>query len=183
MTAEIVLPVESLDAGNFAEFGVVLGDGPSFAPETIAFSDQTTDFWSVHAFDPGAGGAPEVLWVNYRNDSLQVRALEVHWLTEQAIVPLMGGDLLHVVAPTCADGRRIPDLSRLRCFRVTGGRGICMRPGCWHASFVTWGETTCLMLTRRSTTRDLVAHLKEGTPAAETAVVRLDERCIRIRPA
>ncbi len=34
MTAEIVLPVESLDAGDFAEFGVVFGDGPSSAPET-----------------------------------------------------------------------------------------------------------------------------------------------------
>jgi hypothetical protein len=45
-----------------------------------------------------------------------------------------------------------------------------MRPGCWHASFVLGGETTCLMLTRRSTTRDLVAHLRGESVAVESSI-------------
>jgi ureidoglycolate lyase len=96
-------------------------------------------------------------------------------------VPLAGGDILHVVAPTEVDGRRAPDLNRLRCFRVPAGRGLCMRPGCWHATFVIGGQVICLMLTRQSTTRELVAHLNRGAQAEETSIVRLDAPRIRIR--
>ena len=46
-----------------------------------------------------------------------------------------------------------------------------MAPGIWHASLAPDDEVTGLMLTRRSTTRDLVAHLRDGTPAAETIIV------------
>ena len=45
-----------------------------------------------------------------------------------------------------------------------------MRPHCWHATRVLQGESTCLMLTRRSTTYDLVVHLETGAPACESAI-------------
>jgi ureidoglycolate lyase len=45
-----------------------------------------------------------------------------------------------------------------------------MRPHCWHATRVSQGESTCLMLTRRSTTYDLVVHLETGAPACESAI-------------
>jgi ureidoglycolate lyase len=167
------IPIEVLDERAFSEFGWVLGAPFAQDPAATAFSHPGSDFWHVHDFDPGEDGATEVLWVNYRDDSLRLRALEVHWLTEQAIVPLGGHELLHVVCPTRTDASRLPDLTRLRCFRIRSGLGICMRPGCWHASFVTGGHTTCLMLTRRSTTRDLVAHLKGAAFAVESSTVTL----------
>ena len=156
-----------------APFGSVLGGDYPSDPAAIAFSHAASDFWHVHDFDPGAGGRSEVLWVNYRNDSLRLRSLEVHWLTEQAIIPLGAGEIVHVVCPSRDDPGRLPDLERLRAFRVSAGRGVCMRPGCWHASFVLAGQTTCLMLTRASTTCDLVAALKGESAAVESSSVEL----------
>lgn len=40
-----------------------------------------------------------------------------------------------------------------------------MEPQCWHATRVDVGEVKCLMLTRRSSTLDLVVHLMSGAPA------------------
>jgi ureidoglycolate lyase len=173
MAHERAIPVEPLDEDAFAPFGWVLGAAYPGGATDAAFTSPGSDFWHVHDFLAGEGGAPEVLWVNYRNDSLRLRVLEVHWLTQQAIVPLGAGAIVHVVCPTRDDGSRLPDLARLRSFRVPSGQGICMRPACWHASFVAEGQTTCLMLTRRSTTRDLVAHLKGDSEATETSIVAL----------
>jgi ureidoglycolate lyase len=166
------IAVEELAPDALAGCGTVLGLAPPAPGTAPAFLGAAADFWHVHAFDPGADGTSELLWVRYRNDSLVVRSLEAHWCTEQAVVPL-GATIVHVVCPTRGDGSRLPDLERLRAFRVPAGRGICMDRGCWHTSFAPAGEATCLMLTRSSTTRELAAHLAEGAPARETTIVDL----------
>jgi ureidoglycolate lyase len=173
MMQQRMIAVEALDEDLFAPFGWVFGGAFPRAPAAIAFSHPGSDFWHVHDFDPGASGRSEVLWVNYRNDSLCLRSLEVHWLTEQAIIPLGAGEIVHVVCPSRDDSSRLPDLERLRAFRVGAGQGVCMRPGCWHATFVRSGQTTCLMLTRASTTRDLIAGLNGESAAAESSSVEL----------
>lgn len=171
--SETTIAVQTLDEPAFSPFGQVLSTPFPGDPAAVALSSDRSDFWHVHDFDPGAGGTTEVLWVNYRNDSSRLLSLEVHWLTEQAIVPLGAGEIVHVVCPGRDDGSRLPDLARLRAFRVGAGQGVCMRAGCWHASFVLAGQTTCLMLTRASTTRDLVAGLKGQANAIESAHVDL----------
>ncbi len=174
MPRDIAIPIEALNPEAFAPFGTVLGRfSPASAPGP-AHSNPMSDFWSEHVFEPGAGGACEVVWVNYRNATGLLRTLEAHWLTQQAIIPLGGGEIIHVVCPGRAEEPRLPDLARIRAFRIGDGMGICMNPGCWHASFVAGGQTTCLMLTRASTTRDLVAHLDGKGPAAETTIVEID---------
>ncbi len=65
----------------------------------------------MHDFEPGEGGKTELLWVNYRSSSLHLRSLEVHWLTEQAIIPLGIGEIVHVVCPNRDDNSRLPDLN------------------------------------------------------------------------
>lgn len=157
--------VRSLTPHDFAPFGWVLGK--PLAAASVAFENAVTDFRSEHVFAPGAEGRTEVLWVRYRNTAAVVRELEVHHLTEQAIVPL-DGDVLHVVALSDAAGA--PDMGTLAAFVVGNGTGICMRPGVWHATRVKAGEVTCLMLTRQSTTRDLIAHLKGEQLAVESAM-------------
>jgi ureidoglycolate lyase len=164
--------IEELDPAALAGCGTVLGLEPASPGDVPAYFGAAADFWHVQAFDVGADGEPEVLWVRYRDASLVVQRLEAHWCTEQAIVPL-GGPIVQVLCPTRADGSRLPDLARLRAFHVPVGRGICMARGCWHASFARDGEVTCLMLTRSSTTRELAAHLGRGTPARETTIVDL----------
>jgi ureidoglycolate lyase len=167
------LLVEDLTPENFAPFGWVLGKPYPTNPAATAYSHPGSDFWHEHVFDAGSGGETEVVWVNYRDTSLVVRKLEAHWLTQQAIVPLTGAAVIHVVCPGRADDPALPDLDRLKAFPITPGQGICMRPGCWHASFVREGEATCMMLTRRSTTLELARHLTMGAPAVETSIVGL----------
>jgi len=166
------IAVETLDPAALAGCGTVLGLAPPADGSAPAFLSAAADFWHVHAFDPGASGAPEILWVRYRSDTLVVHALEAHWCTEQAVVPL-GVPIVHVVCPSRGDEPRLPDLERLRAFRVPPGLGICMDRGCWHTSFAPAGEATCLMLTRASTTRELAARLADGAPATETTIVSL----------
>lgn len=172
MKSEKSIQIEALDEQRFAPFGQMLGTPFPKDPKAIAYGHPGSDFWHVHDFNPGEGGTTEVLWVNYRNANLRVTGLEVHWLTEQAIIPL-GSGLVHVVCPGREDGSRLPDLSGLRAFKIELGQGICMRAGCWHASFVLAGQVTCMMLTRHSTTQELVAHLARGSVAAETSMVEL----------
>jgi len=172
VTLARTIPAEELDPAALAACGAVLGLDPAPADDVPSSFGAATDFWHVRAFDVGADGEPEVLWVRYRDASLVVARLEAHWCTEQAIVPL-GVPIVQVLCPTRGDGSRWPDLERLRAFHVPPGRGICMARGCWHASFAPAGEATCLMLTRSSTTRELAAHLASGAPARETTIVEL----------
>jgi len=163
------IQIEPLSKAAFSPYGQVLGTPFPLQPGEADFTHPGSDFWHMHDFNPGAHGTSEVLWVNYRNDSMLLRTLEVHWLTQQAIVPLGNGTLVHVVCPTRDDGSQLPDIDRLRAFLVTGGQGVCMNPGCWHNSFVFDGQTTCLMLTRSSSTRDLVSYLNGKSVAVESA--------------
>ncbi|WP_454004439.1 ureidoglycolate lyase [Alcaligenes sp. Marseille-Q7550] len=158
---------QPLTPDAFAPYGWMLGKGLSHAPAGAAFSNAATDFWREHAFDSGEGGGTEVLWVNYRIRDPQVAALEQHLLTQQALVPLTG-EVVHVVAASDAQGG--PDLATLKAVVLAPGQGVCMRPGCWHSSRVRDGEVACLMLTRVSTTLDLVAHLTTGAPTKESEI-------------
>jgi ureidoglycolate lyase len=174
--------VECLTSQAFSPYGEVLGEPFADSAADDVFSVPATDFWHSADFSPGQGGQAEVLWVNYRNTSLTVDTLEVHWMTEQAIVPLNGATLVHVVC-LGQRGEQQPDLSSLRAFRVPSGLGVKMKPGCWHTSFVAGGdEVTCLMLTRQSTTRELIGHLRHQLPATETTVVRIDPIGIGMPP-
>ncbi len=112
-----------------------------------------------------------MLWVTYRNRERTVTSLEVHRLTQQAIVPLTG-DIIQVVAGSRQDGSL--DHGGMSAFRIPVGQGICMRPGCWHSTRVDAAEVTCLMLTRRSTTVDLVAYLTGGSSLLESAIAAVE---------
>jgi ureidoglycolate lyase len=156
--------VEIPTAESIAPFGWLLGQGDALINNPIAFRSPSSDFWHEHLFDPGAGGDTEVLWVTYRDADSPVAKLEVHHLTQQAVVPLTKG----IVQVLCqSDENQTPDLSTLRAYHLPPGVGVCMRPGVWHATRAD--DATCLMLTRRSTTLDLVAHLQNKQPAMESA--------------
>src|SRR5690606_37932830 len=86
------------------------------------------------------------------------------------LVPLTG-PVVHIVARGTPAG--MPDLGTLAAFAVQPGMGLCMAPGIWHATRVPDAPVTCLMLTRQSTTQDLVAHLRDGAPAHESALANI----------
>jgi ureidoglycolate lyase len=161
------LTIQPLNADDFEPYGWMLGKPLPTDGDTPSFTSPSSDFWREHLFDTGAAGETEVLWVKYRNGEDTVASLEAHLLTQQAIVPLTG-PVIQIVATSTTAG--LPDIDSLRAFRVPVGEGICMRPHCWHATRVLQDEVTCLMLTRRSTTYDLVIHLVTGAPACESEI-------------
>lgn len=166
------LPVEPLDVDAFSPYGAVWGR--PYGNDSPSFTNSATDFWHQHFFDCGDQGKPEVLWVNYRKNDRTVNALEVHWLTEQAIVPLGPLGVIHVVALNDASGLR-PDPATLKAFYIAPGNGICMHTGCWHATQVVDAQVSCLMLTRASTTAELVDYLENHKPARESAMFTLEQ--------
>jgi ureidoglycolate lyase len=173
------IEIQPLTVDNFRPYGWLLGKTIRLDGSIPAFSNAELDFWHEHIFDPGIAGETEVLWVNYRNTQREVSSLEVHRLTHQAIVPLTG-EIIQVVAGSKQDGS--PDISRISAFRVRVGEGICMRAGCWHTTRVDAQEVTCLMLTRSSTTIDLIAHLNSGSPLSESAISAVERKLLE-RPA
>ncbi|MDS7594185.1 ureidoglycolate lyase [Agrobacterium tumefaciens] len=172
---EVRLTVGTLSEDVFSCFGVMLGKPYPAAGGPAAFSNTATDFWQEHLFDVGQGGEVEILWVNYRNDDPSIAVFEKHLLTEQAAVPLTGS-IVQVVAMSGQDGA--PDLSTARAFHIQPGQGVCMKPGVWHATRSS--GSTCLMLTRRSTTLALVAQLNQLPHADETILYEVGEERVSI---
>lgn len=172
-TAAPSIAVQTLTEAAVAPFGWMLGRAFPQAAHPSAFTNPATDFWSQHVFQTGADHGVEILWVNYRSMDLCVTHLEKHLLTEQAIVPLTGS-IIQLMATSQADGS--VDMASAAAFIIPPGQGICMRPGAWHATRTLSPEVTCLMLTRASTTVDLVAHLQTQVPSKESEVVEIP-RC------
>ena len=159
----VTIPIETLTEEAVSPFGWLLGKPYPDAADAIAFTNAATDFRREHLFRPGEGGEVEVLWVTYRNTDPEIGTLERHLLTEQAVVPLVG-EIFHVLACSLPDGA--PDLESLKAFRVPPGVGICMKPETWHATRSV--GATCLMLTRATTTVDLIGHMAHGREPVET---------------
>jgi ureidoglycolate lyase len=166
-----LIDFQPLTVENFRPYGWLLGKGMRSDASIPAFSNVEIGFREEHIFDSGVGGETEVLWVTYRNRQRAVSRLEAHRLTHQAIVPLTG-DIIQVVAGSRQDGS--PDQGSMSAFRIPVGQGICMRPGCWHSTRVDTAEVTCLMLTRRSTTVDLIGYLKGGSSLLESAIAAVE---------
>ena len=162
--------VQALTPDAFAPFGWMLGQAFPAEPNASAFTNPATDFWHQHNFQTGANNGAEILWVNYRNTDRFVTHLEKHLLTEQAIAPLTGS-IIQIMASSHADGS--VDLASAAAFIVHPGQGICMRAHAWHATRSLSAEVTCLMLTRPSTTIDLVSHMRDGQAAHESAIVEI----------
>ena len=170
MPTHNAIDVQAVNPAAFAPFGWILGKPFPTGENAAAFHNRAIDFWTEHLFDPGPEGEVEVLWVRYRDTERIVGTLEVHRFTQQAVVPLTA-DIVQILATSKSDGS--PDLTTLSAFRLPPGIGVCMRPGSWHTTRAVRKEATCLMLTRRSTTADLIGHLNYGRAVTESAFAEI----------
>lgn len=169
---DAVVDIEPLTAAAFAPFGWMLGKTFPISGTAVAYGNTRNGFWHEHVFDPGSGGEAEILWVTYDVSDTTVDRLESHHLTQQAVIPLIGS-IIQIVAASDEHGN--PDLASTRAFVLSPGMGICMQTGVWHATRTVEQAATCLMLTRRSTTIDLVDHLTRGIPAVESRILNVDK--------
>jgi ureidoglycolate lyase len=167
MRPEKTVKIDVLEPAAVAPFGWMLGKPYPPEADAAAYRNAASAFWHEHPFDPGADGETEILWVTYRDADPAIGRLEVHHLTQQAVVPLTG-EIVQILALSDKDGA--PNLATVRAFHVSPGVRICMRPGVWHATRAVGPEAMCLMLTRRSTTGDLADHLAGGHPARESSL-------------
>ncbi|TKC87663.1 ureidoglycolate hydrolase [Trinickia terrae] len=171
MPTALSIPIEPLEAHRCEPYGWMLGKPVCTGGDAPSFVSPESDFWREHLFDTGTAGETEILWVTYRNRDDGITSLEMHRMTQQAIVPLTG-PVIQVVATSAENG--MPDLNSLRAFEIPVGKGLCMRPKTWHATRVAERDATCLMLTRPSTTYDLLIHLKTGAPACESVIQAIE---------
>ncbi len=167
MKALLVRKLDSLSLGDWAK---ALPIALSACPNAQSWRSTRSDFWHVHDFDPGEGGETEVLWVTYRPTDSEVASLEVHWFTQQIVVPLGSSALIQLLCPSKQDGSNTPDLDMIGAWLISPGQGVCMMPGCWHASLAFDAEVMAMMLTRRSTTLDLVCQLGQSQSNSEAGL-------------
>jgi ureidoglycolate lyase len=167
---QAMIEVQELTVDSFCRYGWLLGKPFRHDRGIPTFRNADIDFWEEQRFDSGVEGETQVLWVSYRNRDRTIKSLEVHRLTQQVVVPLTG-EIIQIVAMSRQDGS--PDINSLRAFRIPVGKGVCMQAGCWHTTRVEVPEVQCLMLTRRSTTIDLIGHLNTGTTLAESEIAAI----------
>ncbi|NTX25648.1 ureidoglycolate lyase [Burkholderia pyrrocinia] len=178
MSAAPSLTVERLTPRYFSPFGWVLGKSMKTTTDAPFFKGATLSMWREHLFDTGAPNETEIVWSNFSDDSPVVRTLETRLLTQQAVVPLTG-PLIQIVAASNEAGE--PDIDSIRAFEVPIGMGTCVRPGCWYAIRVSKGEVMAFLLSRQSTTFDLIVHLHTGSPTAESETRHIVPRQVMLR--
>ncbi|MEM5346145.1 ureidoglycolate lyase [Paraburkholderia azotifigens] len=160
-----LIHVEQLTPESFSPYGWILGKRAPMSCEEPSFQSRSLSIWREHLFDAGSVNDTEVLWATFGESSDVVSELEARRLTQQVTVPLTAPLILIVAAPQTT---RVPDMDSLKAFEIPIGMGICIRPWCWHTTRTFSGEATALMLSRRSTSFDLIVHLHTGAPLSES---------------
>ena len=175
MATHTTIRVEPITAAGYAPFGWVFGEQPP-APRRDWVDSDGAGFWHEHDFLVGDGGDVEFVWVTYKARPAIATQMEAHRLTEQAIVPVTGQPLLHIVAPPNEDPLAediAPDVSAARAFYMDGTKGVCMKVGTWHMHFAL-GDNRHFMVTRRSTTNDILGGIRDGRQMQETVIVSIE---------
>ena len=139
MNAPYALSPQPLTPDSAAPFGQMLGRGIDFAQalatgDRPGFRNDATDFCHEHIFDTG-GGETEIVWLHYRDRGPVITRLEMHLLTEQAVVPLTGGAIVQILArslqsapPPAGSGKRDGASDRTRSGPVHGAGDLACEP-------------------------------------------------------
>ncbi len=144
--ADITLRASALTAEAFAPFGDVI--------ETAGRNSRWINEGTCQRFDDlapvdvlAAGGRPliSIFKAQPRPLPFQVRLLERHPLSSQAIIPLDGLPFLVIVA---TDGDS-PLAGRIRAYRSSGSQGVNYRRNTWHHALIALEQTTHFLVVDR----------------------------------
>lgn len=123
-TTLVELPVEAIRSAAFAPYGTLIEsmeDGKMFGPDEaqLVLDRGTPRFYimALHRAEPG------------------FRRITRHLSVTQCLASVGGRPWTIAVAPPDApdDASALPDLSRLRAFRVEGHQAIMLHRSTWHA--------------------------------------------------
>ena len=124
------LPVESLTAAAFREFGEVIeagGDAQQFVINE-GFAVRHHDLARVDVSAGGGRVGLSIFRARPRTLPMQLSVMERHPLGSQAFVAMSELPFLVVVAPAA----EALQLDRIRCFLAGSGQGVNYAPGTWH---------------------------------------------------
>lgn len=121
------LSLEPLTPQSFAPFGAVIG--PAGAP---AFTSGAMQTWRA-PFE--VDGPMQMTLCRFHGQKMEFSQLERHLAVTQGFLPLGGTDCVMVVAPATdmADRDAAPAPETVRAFRMSGGQGVVLWRGTWHA--------------------------------------------------
>jgi ureidoglycolate lyase len=144
--ADITLTASVLTAAAFAPFGDVI--------ETTGRNSRWINEGTCERFDDlapvdvlAAGGRPliSIFKAQPRPLPFQVRILERHPLSSQAIIPLDGLPFLVIVA----EAGDAPLTGRIRAYRSSGSQGVNYRRNTWHHALIALERTTHFLVVDR----------------------------------
>jgi ureidoglycolate lyase len=143
---DIILKAAALTAEAFAPFGdVVEVTGRKFRWINEDTCERFDDLAQVDVL--AAGGRPVISIFKSQPRALpfQVKTLERHPLSSQAIIPLDGLPFLVVVA----DDGDSPIGGRIRAYRSSGAQGVNYRRNTWHHALIALDRTSHFLVVDR----------------------------------
>jgi ureidoglycolate lyase len=144
--ADITLTASELTAAAFAPFGDVI--------ETTGRASRWINEDTCERFDDlapvdvlAAGGRPliSIFKAQPRPLPFQVRVLERHPLSSQAIIPLDSLPFLVIVA----ENGDTPLSRRIHAYRSSGSQGVNYRRNTWHHALIALTRTTHFLVVDR----------------------------------
>jgi ureidoglycolate lyase len=117
------LKIEPIDAAAFMSFGQLIPPRPPGEGREELFGELQNE---------RASARPRLSMATVEPKALPLTAvkMERHVHSSQVFVPVDSAGYLVVVAPHGADG--MPDLGKIRAFRVPGDTGLNYRADTWH---------------------------------------------------
>jgi ureidoglycolate lyase len=144
---DIILTAAPLTAEAFAPFGDVIEvTGRKFRLINEDTCERFDDLAQVDVL--AAGGRPliSIFKSQPRALPLQVKILERHPLSSQAIIPLDGLPFLVVVA----ESGDSPVSGRIRAYRSSGAQGVNYRRNTWHHALIALDRTSHFLVVDRA---------------------------------
>jgi ureidoglycolate lyase len=146
MQASHLLPVQPLNARDFAPYGDVIEAGAAARRLSIngGTAERCDDLAGLDLTADGGRPLLSIFRAQARALPLHLRLVERHRLGSQAFIPLGPSPFLVVVAAAGA----APQPADLRCFRAQPGQGVNFARGTWHHPLVALAAEDFLVIDR-----------------------------------
>ena len=151
MIQKTKIKARTLDDVDFDEFGEVLY--PNANIEKIEPEEGllvTTGVGQIDVIE----GEPEFNFLEVSYKPFNVKAIEKHLLTTQAIIPLKGCSGIIVLAPPNENDS--PDLEKLTAVILDGTKGINLKRGTWHTAPFSFQKISHYIMVHRKNTLPMI---------------------------